>query len=180
MTTQPATWDPATDGAGLLEQVFECQRAAERLLDEACAADGSRAYTTAPVPASAAYAGAAAELRAAAGLLESLAGPAASAEDRQRPEGNTMTDTISPDPCCPGCGGKWPGTACVCIRCGWAPEEHDCAEDPCPIEPGPAGSVLHHLPPALATAVAGCPVCVGDCDRGCRVFTDPACTCPPW
>ena len=29
MTTQPATWDPAMDGAALLERVFEHQRAAE-------------------------------------------------------------------------------------------------------------------------------------------------------
>ncbi|MHB1431393.1 MAG: hypothetical protein ACYCVZ_04680, partial [Streptosporangiaceae bacterium] len=44
MTDTLAATDPATDGAALLEQVFEHQRAAEKLLDEACAAEGAVAY----------------------------------------------------------------------------------------------------------------------------------------
>ncbi|MHB1430639.1 MAG: hypothetical protein ACYCVZ_00765, partial [Streptosporangiaceae bacterium] len=67
--------DPATDGAARLAQVFEHQRAADRLLDEACAAEGAAAYipeATATSAASTAYASAAAELRSAAGLLDRL------------------------------------------------------------------------------------------------------------
>jgi hypothetical protein len=83
MTTQPPTWDPATDGAGLLEQVFECQRAAERLLDESSAADGSGAYgVPGPLAADAAgwaYSQAAGALRSGAELLERLATAKASA-----------------------------------------------------------------------------------------------------
>ncbi len=83
MTETPTATEPVTNGAALLEQVFECQSAAERLLDEASAADGSGAYgVPGPLAADAAgwaYSQAAGALRSGAELLERLATAKASA-----------------------------------------------------------------------------------------------------
>ena len=83
MTETPTATEPVTNGAAPLEQVFECQRAAERLLDEACAADGSGAYgVPGPLAADAAgwaYSQAAGALRSGADLLDRLATAKASA-----------------------------------------------------------------------------------------------------
>ena len=76
MTKTPTVADPAADGAGLLEEIFEHQRAAEKYLDEACTTEGAVAYipdATATSAASTAYASAATELRSAANLLDRLA-----------------------------------------------------------------------------------------------------------
>ena len=83
MTKTLTATDPAIDGAALLEQIFEHQRAAERLLDEDSAAEGAGAYAVpGPLAADAAgwaYAQAAGALRSAADLLGRLATASGSA-----------------------------------------------------------------------------------------------------